>query len=666
MLQAVGVEKRYGEKLLFEGLVWQIGLKERIGLVGPNGAGKSTLLSILAGRLEPDAGSVIIPKTIRLGLLAQDLSFDFTRTVLAEVLRASEELQSLSVAIADAEQKLERDDASATEATLEEYSRLRDRFERLGGDTIEVEAKRVLGGLGFRDDQLQDPAVRFSGGWRMRIALARLLVSRPDILMLDEPTNHLDLESLAWLEGYIASYPGTVVTVSHDRTFLNRTVNRIAEIGPFGVKVYVGNYEDWLVARERERELIEKRQGEQAAEIERIERFIDRFRSKATKAAAVQSRVKQLEKIDRIEVGPVAKKMRGFRFPQPPRSGRIVAELKGVRKAYAEKVVYDGLNLAVERGQRIALVGVNGAGKSTLLKILSGVLPIEAGERVLGHNVNVGYYAQHQLDTLNPDHSVLEALAEVADIETYPMIRGILGGFLFSGDDVEKPIRVLSGGEKARVALGRLLLRPVTLLLMDEPTNHLDLDSRGSLEDALRRYEGTLVVVSHDRYFMNAVCTHVLEVDTSATSPGRPAASKVSFYLGTYDEYVAKKQAEAAADGTAISKPGTSSIAAKPGAASPDTDDERARKRREAESRQRLHSETKHLKVEVARLEANIPALEARLCGIDALLADPAVYAKGDAKGLLLERQDIIEKTEAAYARWAEIDAAIEAARARS
>ena len=642
MFQVSALSKRFGEKLLFDGLTWQVGGLDRVGLVGPNGAGKSTLLGIIAGRVEADGGLVITAKGSRVGLLSQDLTFDRDRTVMAEVLSGTDELNQVRAELERVERLLEGSDG--LDAAVNEYGALRERFEVLGGDHVEVDARRILGGLGFDQAASGRPVASFSGGWRMRVALARLLLSRPRVLLLDEPTNHLDLESVAWLEEYLRSYPGAVVVVSHDRTFLNRAVNRIAELGPGGVKVYPGGYDNWLIEREKERALEEKRAEEQAAEIERIERFIERFRAKATKAAAVQSRVKQLEKIERMELAPASKVIGGFRFPQPPRSGRTVAALSGVRKAYGDNVVYAGLDLSIERGQRIALVGVNGAGKSTLLRILAGVLPVEAGKVVLGHNVTVGYYAQHQLEMLDPQHSVLDSMADVADIETYPLIRGILGGFLFSGNDVEKPIAVLSGGEKARVALGRLLLRPVTLLLMDEPTNHLDLDSRRALEDALCRYDGTLVVVSHDRWFMNAVCTHVLEV---GREDGR---STVTWTLGNYDEYLAKKALEA--------------VPAQGPARVGESDDDKARKRREAEERQRVHQATKGLKAELERVEKRIEADEAALGALDAELADPAVYEQGRAAELLRRRPTIEAAIEAAYAQWADVEAKITAATA--
>lgn len=639
MIQLVGAGKRFGHKLLFEGLSWHVRRGERIGLVGPNGCGKTTLLRILAGALEADDGSVVRSRGVVVGLLDQEHDFSSERSVLQEVRRATPEVEAAQREITELEAHLD----GADEATLERYGEAVDRFEALGGYRAETEAKRVLGGLGFAAAEMGDPASRFSGGWRMRIALARLLLTRPDVLLLDEPTNHLDLESTAWLEGELSRWEGAVVTVSHDRYYLNRACKRIAELTPSGVVLYVGDYDAFLEQREKDRALLQKRFDQQRKEIEKTKAFIERFRYKASKAAAVQSRVKALEKVERIELPQSTRAMRGFRFPQPGRTGRLVAELVGVRKAWGHNVVYESLDLIIERGWRVALVGPNGAGKTTLLKVLAGETEIDSGTLRLGHNVDFGYFAQHQLDSLNADMTVMQEMESVADLETWPMVRGILGAFLFSGDEVQKPVGVLSGGEKARLALCKMLLRPVTMLLLDEPTSHLDLQSRASLEDALGRYGGTMIVVSHDRYFINEVCTHVLEV-----LPGR-----ITWYEGGYDQYLWKKaQEEAQVAGEAD-----------PGPAVPKPGSEKERKRREADERQRVYKATAALVKELARAEQRIEELEARAAEIDEALADPAAYQRGgQGAQLSIERASVVEEIAAAYEGWERLEADIESA----
>ncbi|HWM78040.1 MAG TPA: ABC-F family ATP-binding cassette domain-containing protein, partial [Methylomirabilota bacterium] len=451
---------------------WRIGRGERIGLVGPNGAGKTTLCRILAGEEPPDAGHVHRDTGVSVGYLPQDVGGHEAGTVLAEALSGFEEVWRL-------EAELERlaglmADPAAGEAATERYGEIQHRFEALGGYRLEAQAKIILGGLGFAPDDVHRTLAEFSGGWRMRAALARLLLLAPDLLLLDEPTNHLDIESLQWLEGFLSSYEGSVVVVSHDRYFLNRMVTSIAEVADGVITLYAGDYDHFLVEREARQALLEARARNQAKRVAEIERFVERFRYQATKARQVQSRVKMLDKLERIEVGRGARRIR-FTFPQPPRTGRLVGRLVGIHKAYGPTVVYDGVDFEVERGQRVALVGINGAGKSTLLKILAGVLAIDAGERTLGTHVGVHYYAQHQLDALDPSRTVLEEL-EVADpASSIERLRSILGSFLFSGDDADKRVAVLSGGEKARVALAKMLVRPAALLCLDEPTNHLDI-----------------------------------------------------------------------------------------------------------------------------------------------------------------------------------------------
>ena len=530
MIALDAISKGFGGRLLLREASWRIGRGERIGLVGPNGAGKTTLCRILAGEEPPDAGHVHRDTGVSVGYLPQDVGGHEAGTVLAEALSGFEEVWRL-------EAELERlaglmADPTAGEAATERYGEIQHRFEALGGYRLEAQAKVILGGLGFAPDDVHRSLAEFSGGWRMRAALARLLLLAPDLLLLDEPTNHLDIESLQWLEGFLSSYEGSVVVVSHDRYFLNRMVTSIAEVADGAITLYVGDYDHFLVEREARQALLEARARNQAKRVAEIERFVERFRYQATKARQVQSRVKMLDKLERIEVGRGGRRIR-FTFPQPPRTGRLVGRLVGIHKAYGPTVVYDGVDFEVERGQRVALVGINGAGKSTLLKILAGVLPIDAGERTLGTHVGVHYYAQHQLDALEPSRTVLEEL-EVADpASSIERLRTILGSFLFSGDDADKRVAVLSGGEKARVALAKMLVRPAALLCLDEPTNHLDLASKEVLEDALvsfsapscsSRTTGTSSTGSPATWSRSttAACTFTSAATTTISSAKRP------------------------------------------------------------------------------------------------------------------------------------------------
>jgi ATP-binding cassette subfamily F protein 3 len=602
LVQIEGVAKGYGGRVLFRDVSWRVLAGQRIGLVGPNGAGKSTLCRILAGFEEPDAGRVSRPRDATVGYLPQEVSTTGEGSVLEEALSGFDEVWELERALAALAAAMA---TGPSDALTEKYGDLQHRFEALGGYRLESEARAVLTGLGFGAVDLARPLGEFSGGWRMRAALARLLLLRPSLLLLDEPTNHLDMESLGWLEGFLQGYDGAVVVVSHDRYFLNRMVSMIAELGPGGLTVYQGDYEAYLVERTARRELLEAQARNQAKRVAEIERFIERFRYKATKARQVQSRVKMLERIERVTVDAEARRIH-FAFPDPPRTGRRVASLRGIYKAYGEQPVYAGVDLEVERGDKIALVGVNGAGKSTLLKILAGVLTFERGERSLGVGATTHYYAQHQLDALTPDRTVLEELAEAAPETGHTRLRTLLGSFLFSGDDVDKKVAVLSGGEKARLALARMLVRPASLLLLDEPTNHLDLASREVLEDALAAFPGTIVFISHDRYFINRIATKVLEV----------ARGQLTVYLGDYDAYLAataRVEPEPAVVAAAPRRRATPMMPARDGAR--DTRSERTARR----TRQRLEE-----------VEREIGQLEEQVRILGEALGDPALYADGD------------------------------------
>ncbi len=630
MIQVEGISKGYAGQEIFRELSWRIPDRERIGLVGPNGAGKTTLCRLLAGVEEPDDGRVTRPRETTVGYLPQEAAGAPAGSVLVEALAGFDAVWQVEREMeVVAAQLAAMAGGDGSDALTARYGDLQHRFEALGGYRLETEAKTILGGLGFREADCPRPLTEFSGGWRMRAALARLLLQRPSLLLLDEPTNHLDIESLEWLEAFLADYEGTVVLVSHDRYFLNRMVTSIAELGPSGLTVYPGDYDEYLVQREARRELLEAQARNQAKRVAEIERFIERFRYQATKARQVQSRIKMLERMDRVEVEREARVIR-FAFPQPPRTGRRVATLKDVHKAYGDNVVYAGVDFEVERGARIALVGPNGAGKSTLLRMLAGVLPFDRGERTLGTHVAVHYYAQHQLEALTLSLTILEELGRAAPELGQTRLRTILGTFLFSGDAVDKKIAVLSGGEKARVALAKMLVRPAAFLCMDEPTNHLDLASREVLERALAAFPGTIVFISHDRYFINRIATGIVDI----------ACGSLVSYPGSYDDYLDAKARAAAAAAPGGTPRGTGGAARNLSslsgfgprhlspAASPPVRPERARA---SEARARPATrEVRELRKRLEEVERQIHALEAQLAEIGTRLGDPALYADGE------------------------------------
>jgi len=651
VIQVERIAKAYGGQTLFRDLSWTISAGERIGLVGPNGAGKTTICRILAGLEEPDTGVVSRARSATVGYLPQEVAGAGAGSVLAEALSGYDDVWQIEREMEQLGETLATD---PDERTMARYGELQHRFEALGGYRLETEARAILGGLGFATADETRPLVELSGGWRMRAALARLLLLRPSLLLLDEPTNHLDLESLAWLEEFLSGYEGTVVVVSHDRYFLNRMVSSIAEVGPDGLALYHGDYDHYLVEREARRELREAEAKNQARRIVEIERFIERFRYQATKARQVQSRIKMLDRVERIELGPEARRIR-FSFPEPPRTGRRVATLRSVHKAYGDNVVYAGVDFELERGDRVALVGPNGAGKSTLLRIVAGVLPFDRGERTLGSHVTVHYYAQHQLDALDPTRTALEELEQVAPTAGQTRLRSILGAFLFSGDAAEKRVAVLSGGEKARVALARMLARPAALLALDEPTNHLDLVSREVLESALEAFAGTIVCISHDRYFINRIATRVVEIDRG----------RLVTYLGSYDDYLAAKAGRGAVGDDdrdqrepLVSPRDTAASGATPGP------DGRARAPGSSAASSprspRVSRETKQLRARLQTVERRIAELERRLGEIGEALGDPALYRDADRARAITTEQKTAEAEVAWLMReWEELSSAV-------
>src|SRR6266404_9589893 len=638
MIQLSSAGKRYGHKLLFEGVDWLITPKDRIGLVGANGTGKSTLLKVLGGLETLDYGSISIAKGISAGYLPQDGLTLSGRTVFAECmsvfskLRAmEEEMEQLTASMS------ELDHASAEYAQVaDRYQRVEHEFQARDGYAIEAQVGSVLTGLGFRKDDWDRQTDEFSGGWQMRIALAKLLLQKPNLLLLDEPTNHLDLEARNWLEEYLTSYPYAYVLISHDRYFLDVTVKKVVEIWNKQMHFYAGNYDQYLKAKTTRREQLEAAYKTQRDRIEQLEVFINRFRYTATKAKQVQSRIKELDKIERIQI-PEEEKTVHFSFPQPQPSGRIVAEFSNVAKCYGDHRVFDQVNFMIERGERIALVGVNGAGKSTLIKLLAATEPLTAGEFKLGHNVDFDYFAQDQYKELDPEARILEDLGEMSPSSTQTELRSLLGCFLFSGDDVFKRIGVLSGGERNRYALLKMLLHPANFLLLDEPTNHLDIRAKDVLLEALEKYTGTVVFVSHDRYFIDKLSTRVFEIGDG----------KVEIYPGNYEDYLWRKQGGAAQLQAQTAK--SAGLAAAPmngdqppvaEAAEPKAKRLNPMKRKQMEDR--LHE----LEREIAQTESDIVHCETQLQSFVSAeetqrLGQGLSQSKGNLQGLMAEWEEL-------------------------
>jgi ATPase subunit of ABC transporter with duplicated ATPase domains len=533
MIAFSGVSKQYGGQILFLDASFQINTGERIGLVGPNGAGKSTVFRMIAGEEVPDDGVIERPKRLSLGYFRQDVGELAGRSVLAETVAGAGEAAELGEELARLTARLEAAGPDLDEV-VERYTDVQARYQDLGGYELEARALTILNGLGFEQERMASDVGALSGGWKMRVALAQILLAQPEVLLLDEPTNYLDLESILWLEEFLRGYAGTVIMTCHDREIMNRVVRKIIEIDGGEIRAYSGNYDFYEKARELEAARREAEYARQQAMLLKESRFIERFKAQAAKAAQVQSRIKKLDKIEKIEP-PRRIVEKRFEFRAPPRSGDDVVRTAGVSKAYGARVIHDGLSLTVRRKERWAVMGENGAGKSTLLKMMAGVLPPDRGEVTIGAAVAMGYYAQHLMDGLDGDRSVLEELMAHAPAANQGTLRNLAGAFGFQDDDVEKPVRVLSGGEKARLALSKILYDAPNLMILDEPTNHLDIVTKRALIRALLDYEGTLVFVSHDRQFLRALATRVLEL--SAAGP--------RVYGGSYDEYVQSTGREA-------------------------------------------------------------------------------------------------------------------------
>jgi ATPase subunit of ABC transporter with duplicated ATPase domains len=534
------INKQYGKQLIFVEASFQLNPGEKVGLVGPNGSGKTTLFRMIVGEEEADDGSVTVPKRLHIGYFRQDVEEMQGRSVLDEAIAGSgragdlhHELEELQRAMEDPERADEMD------SVLERFGHVQEEYEHLGGYALEAQAREVLHGLGFEDDQIDGDVGALSGGWKMRVALARVLLGRPDVLLMDEPTNHLDLESIIWLEGFLKSFQGALLMTSHDREFMNRIVTKIAEIDSGEIVTYSGDYEFY----ERERAIRETNQqaafARQQAMLAKEQRFIDRFRTHAAKAAQVQSRIKALDKIEKVEL-PKKRHVVKFEFRVPPRSGDQVAVIEDLHKRFGARVIYDGFSLTVRRGERWAVMGKNGAGKSTLLKMIAGATEPDSGSVRLGASLSMGYFAQQSLDVLDPELTVIEQLQKDFPQDGLGSLRSLAGAFQFSGDDVDKSIRALSGGEKSRLAMARMLYNPPNFLVLDEPTNHLDLATKEMLVEALKEFEGTMIFVSHDRTFLRGLSSRVLEL---GGENGRDKNPHV--YLGSYVEYVQKTGHEA-------------------------------------------------------------------------------------------------------------------------
>jgi len=651
LLQLDGISKSFGDRVLFAGADLTVNAGDRVGLVGPNGAGKTTLLAIAAGDDSQDSGRRSLARGVRVGMLSQEIDPTQRHTVREEAASALRRLDDLERELHELEERmamLGRDGDEIPRTLAERYDRIHGSFSAEGGFEKESRIERVLAGLGFDPDDRGRPLCTFSGGWLMRVELAKLLLSEPDVLLLDEPTNHLDLPSIRWFEETLAEFKGGAIVISHDRTFLRRHVGRVAELEGGRFTVYQGGYDRYLALREARREELQARKRTQDQKIAAAERFIERFRAKATKASQVQSRVKALEKLERVEIPPVSRRRMRLRIPAPERAGAIVMELDGVWKSYAETRVYEGIDLRIARGDRVALVGPNGAGKSTLLRILAGVLPIDAGRWIPGHRVKAAFYAQHQIEALTETRSVLEELESVATTDDHARLRSHLGAFLFSGDDVEKKVAVLSGGEKARLALAKMLLRPSNLLVLDEPTNHLDLEACEVLEDALQQYKGTLVLITHDRSFINALATRVVEV----------RSGRLREFIGNYDDYLRKTAGSDRAPANRGTVPGHGRREAEPGAgAEPATPSHREQRRLERERRKAREKAERRVQV----IEAAILEKESAVEALGWKLGDPEIHRDGErVRELESERDGLREAIEDLYREWERLAAEIE------
>ncbi len=646
MISLRNISKQYGGQSLFQNISLHIGDGDRIVLIGPNGAGKSTLMKIIVGQVESDSGKITQSRFNTAGYLPQDGVYHRGQTLYEEVASTFEDLNFLHERINKISHEIRmRTEAGDTKSSqldelVEELGKVQHSIEHQEGYNIETRIKLILSGLGFTGHDLNRMAEEFSGGWQMRVELAKLLLLEPSILLLDEPTNHLDIESLEWLENYLHSYRGSLVLVSHDSRFLDNLVDKIVEISMGKVSLYTGNYSSYLKQKDLRYQQLEAAYENQQKLIEKTTRFIERFRYKNTKAKQVQSRIKMLEKMERIEVEQAGNTI-SFDFPETPRPGKTVMELDKLTKSYGNNMVFKETSLRIERGDKIALLGVNGSGKSTIARIIAGIESFQGGERKPGYNVSVSYYAQNMAETLNPDKTVFQTVDEMATSRSPRELRTLLGCFLFSGDDVFKPVSVLSGGEKSRLALAKMLLIPANLLIFDEPTNHLDAQSKAILQQSLEKFTGNYIIVSHDRDFLTPLINKVIFIKN-----GKP-----DLYIGTVDEYMSRFQQDKGGE----SQPEDPSKRKTP------FNHEKERKRQQAEKRQKLYQKLKPLKDARNRIEGKIVLAEKRKAEIEAAFADQKTYGdEKTIKSLNIEHDGIVSQLELLYNEWTKVEGKIE------
>lgn len=649
MIYLQNLNKRYGKKILFKDINLHLRPKEKLGLIGENGTGKTTLFRVITQMESPDSGNVVIRKGAKLAMLAQELTSE-EETVLERVVMGDKHFAEVSRKMHSLENNMRLHEESPEEWSRQ-YGELQHEFEHLNGYERESQAQTILSGLGFKEGQWEKPLAEFSGGWRMRVELARLLSRKPDVLLLDEPTNHLDLRSVIWLESFLKTYEGSILLISHDRNFLNSIIKGVVELDRGSLTRYAGNYDNYEALKAAKEEQLQAAATNQQKKIADIEKFVDRFRAKASKATQVQSRIKMLNKMDRVEVGTKSKTIH-FRLPQPARTGKMIIELTDVDKSYGPVEVYKNFSTRLERGWRVALVGENGAGKSTLLKLMAGVLEHEKGEIKLGANVTRAYYAQHHSDALNPEHTVLESLDESAGHLMRTQKHNILGAFLFSGDDVNKKVGILSGGERSRLALARILANPASFLLLDEPTNHLDMRSTEFLAAALADYEGSLCAISHDRYFLDGIINRVWEIENQT----------ITEYIGNYSDYEYFKAREAEHQQAQVSGMDLKND-------NPKAQKGKGRKRNEAKERNERHRQIKPLKTRLGEVEKRLEQVMQEKSKAEKELGDPAIHQANQKDWLLRvlqQQKELGGEEQQLMQEWDELSRAIEQSEADS